>query len=647
MDTQTNLVNQLKDDYLAYSMAVLVGRAIPSLTDGMKPVQRRILAAMRNLGLKPDGRYMKSARVEGEVMGKYHPHGSSYGAMVTLAAPWNNNLPLIDGHGNWGSSVDPAASSRYTECKLSPFSWDCLLDDVETWQTAANYDGTLQEPVELNVKIPAVLLNGQDGIGVGFATKIAPHSLRDICDSVINDTPLTPSFPTLCDIVNDEGLKDYKQTGSGAIRCRAKVEIGTQPRARGKDRATLSFTCLPPGCNPEKLGEQIKNELEKGRLDNIAEVIDESDRSGDRVTVVAKPGADVALVQQQLYAYTDLDTKYSAKTLVIENLKPVELSPNQLIARWKTWRLGVLERKFTTELNSCEVRLEIVRGYLQAIDKIDAVIKVIRAASSPKEALIELVSNRTLKFTSEQAKAILDMRLRALTNLDTEELSAELMDIELRILKLTELIKDEKVRQKYMVAEIKKIGVRYGEARRSQIIEPPSSLTVERGAAKSTTVTPRPKFLKIDMKKGIIEAAKGPRGAMVLDAKDKLITVTADGTLKKLPANFKGVLGVNYSEVKLAKKETDVADRKYLLVFILGDQLKAVALSGSDLCRATSKGKSVLPEGATMVHFGEGSYSVPWASPRKKKVELFPVNTKPGKPGAKGIKIASLDEITL
>jgi DNA gyrase subunit A len=196
MDITTNLTSQIKDDYLAYSMAVLIGRAIPSLADGLKPVQRRILAAMRNLGLKPDGRYMKSARVEGEVMGKYHPHGSSYGAMVTLAAPWNNNLPLIDGHGNWGSSVDPAASSRYTECKLSPFSWNCLLDDSDTWQTTANYDNTLQEPVELNVKIPAVLLNGQEGIGVGFATKIPPHNLRDICDAITKGSLLTPSFPT-------------------------------------------------------------------------------------------------------------------------------------------------------------------------------------------------------------------------------------------------------------------------------------------------------------------------------------------------------------------------------------------------------------------------------------------------------------------
>ena len=645
MDTTTNLTTQVQEDYMSYAMSVLIGRSIPSLTDGMKPVHRRIMTAMKWLSLKPDGRYMKSARVEGEVMGKLHPHGSSYGAMVTLAAPWSNNIPLIDGQGNWGSSTDNPASSRYTESKLTAFSWDALLDDSDIWETIPNYDGTLQEPVELNVKVPAVLLNGQDGIGVGFATKIPPHSLRDVCDAVTKGTVLTPSFPTGCDIVNDSGLTDYQKTGAGSIRCRARVELGSQTRNRGKDRATLSFTNLPPGCNPEKLGEQIKNELEKGRLENIVEVTDDSDRTGDRVTVVAKPGADITLVQRQLYAYTDLDTKFSARTLVIDNLRPCELSPVEVVSRWKTWRLAVLERKFSYELDAKEHRHEVVTGLIKAIDKIDLVIKTIRAAASPKEALIELVSNRSLKFTADQAKAILEMRLRSLTNLDSDELADERTQLETRITALTELIASETARTKYMLAEVKAIGTRHGETRRSAIIDPPESLTVAKGSTRVAAPTAKPRFIKIDMKKGIIEVAKGPRGAMVLDPGDKIITVTSDGTLKKLPANFKGVLGATYSEVKLAKKETEVTNRKYLLVFILGDQLKAVALSGTDLCRTTSKGKSVLPETARMVYFGEGSYSVPWVSDRKKKVELFPVTTKEGKPGAKGVKVAQLDEI--
>jgi DNA gyrase subunit A len=647
MDITTNLTSQIKDDYLAYSMAVLVGRAIPSLTDGMKPVQRRILAAMRSLGLKPDGRYMKSARVEGEVMGKYHPHGSSYGAMVTLAAPWNNNLPLIDGHGNWGSSVDPAASSRYTECKLSSFSWDCLLDDSETWQTSANYDNTLQEPVELNVKIPAVLLNGQEGIGVGFATKIPPHNLRDICDAVTKDTQLTPSFPTQCQIIDDEGLRNYVETGSGTLRLRAIMAPPEEEKTRGKVRTTLRFTNLPPTTNPEKLGLQIKEGLEKGKLEGITAVTDESDRTGDCLAILAKPGTDIALLTKRLYAYTDLESTFSAKLLVIDGTKPVELSPRQLISRWKTWRLDRLGIKFSHEEELKMVRLEIVMGLLKAIDKIDAVIAVIRAASSPKEALIELVSNRNLKFTSDQARAILEMKLRSLTNLDSSELATEKQELETRLAQLKSLISDEKARSKYMIAEIKAIGARHGEASRSQLIDPPESLSIEKGSARVASPVSKPRFLKVDMKRGVVEQAKGPRGALILETSDKLICLTDDGMLRKLPATFKGTLSSSYVNVLLAKKERDVAERKYLCVFTLNENLQALSISGEDLCRTTSTGKRFIPETATLVHFGEGPYKVLWVSTRKKTIELSPLTVKMGKPGAKGIKVAHMEEVTL
>jgi DNA gyrase subunit A len=645
MDTATNLVSQIKEDYLAYSMAVIIGRAIPSLTDGLKPAQRRVLTAMKWLGLKPDGRYMKSARVEGETMGKLHPHGGAYGVMVTLAAPWNNNLPLIDGQGNWGSSVDGAAASRYTECKLTPFAWECLLDDADTWVTTDNYDGSLKEPVELNAKVPTVLLNGQDGIGVGFATKIPPHSLRDICDAITKGTPLIPSFPTGCDIIRDDGLESYTNTGIGSIRLRAKCEVTTTGTGR-KEKTTITFTNFPASTNPEKLGEQIASALEKGSLTGITNVIDESDLTGDRIAVTLKAGTDCQLAIRQLYHYTDLDTKYSARLLVVDGVKPVELSPSELLARWTQWRLARLGAKFQSELDASEHRLEIVRGYLKAIDKIDAVIAIIRKAASPKEALIELVSNRTLKFTADQARAILEMRLRALTNLDSEELATEENTLKDRITELDTLIKDEKARKGYMVKEIKEIGVRHGEKRRSELIDPPEGLVVEKGSSRAAAPA-RPKFIKIDLKRGVAEQVKGPRGAIILEKTDKLITLTEDGTLKKLPPNFKGPLGMGLSPVLLAKKETDVAERKYLAVFTLGDQLKAMMVAGSDLCKVTSKGKRVIPEEATLLYFGEGSYVVPWASNRKKKVELFPVSTKQGKPGARGIKVATLTEITI
>ena len=646
MDTSTNLTVQIKDDYLAYSMAVLIGRAIPSLTDGLKPAQRRVLTAMKWLGLRPDGKYMKSARVEGEAMGKLHPHGGAYGVMVTLAAPWNNNLPLIDGQGNWGSSVDGAAASRYTESKLTAFAWEALLDDSDVWLTQPNYDGSLQEPTELNAKVPTVLLNGQDGIGVGFATKIPPHSLRDICDAVTKGSLLTPSFPSGCDIINDEGLSNYINTGIGSLRLRARCEVieGTK-QGRKQARDTLAFTNLPTGTNPEKIGEQIATGLEKGVLDSIAEVIDESDLSGDRIAVVAKPNTDTDMLRRKLYHFTDLDTKYSARTLVIDGTKPVELSPSQLIARWKTWRLDCLGRKFSAELDSSEQRLEIVRGYLKAIDKIDAVIKVIRGAASPKEALIELVSNRALKFTADQARAILDMRLRALTNLDSEELQIEETGLEGTIRDLKVLISSEKARNDYMIAEIKSIGVRHGEKRRSEIIEAPESLTVEKGIRQQPTIS-KPKFLKIDNKKGTVEQAKGPRGCLVVERNEKVITLTADGILKKIPANFRGPLGEGYTEVLLAKKENDLSGKKFLAVFTIDGQLKAMMIAGEDLTKVTSKGKRVVPEGNTILHFSESPYTVPWVNPRKKKVELFPISTKQGKPGGKGIKIANLDEVT-
>jgi len=643
-DTSTNLVSQLKDDYLAYSMAVIVGRAIPSLTDGLKPAQRRVLTAMKWLGLKPDGKYMKSARVEGEAMGKLHPHGGAYGVMVTLAAPHNNNVPYIDGQGNWGSSVDGAAAARYTEARLTPFAWDALLSDSDTWQLTDNYDGSLKEPTEFNVKVPAVLLNGQDGIGVGFATKIPPHSLRDICDAVTKNTLLTPSFPTGCDIVNDDGLTDYQRTGVGTLRLRARCEVGTEGTGK-RAKSVITFTNLPTSTNPEKIGNQIKDGLDKGTITAVTAVSDQSDLTGDRLTVTLKAGADVQLVTRQLYHYTDLDTKYSARMLVVDGLRPVEMSPGELIARWKTWRLARLGAKFEHELDASEARLEIVRGFLKAIDKIDAVIKIIRSSASPKEALIALVSTRSLKFTGDQARAILEMKLRALTNLDTEELQKEEIALIAGIEELKDLINNDKARSAYMTKEIKSIGVRHGEKRRSEIIDVPAGLTVEKTSSRQTATVAKPKFLKIDMKKGVVEQAKGPRGAIILEKTDKLITLTQDGTLRKLPSNYKGPLGEGYTSVVLAKKETEVKERNYLLVFTLDDQLKAMTVTGEDLTKVTSKGKQALPAGATMLYFGEGSYTVPWTSTRKKKVELFPVKTKAGKPGGKGTKVANLADI--
>lgn len=665
-----NLAQQVQEDYLAYSLSVIVGRAFPRYTDGCKTISRRIMTAMRWLNLKPEGRYMKSARVEGEVMGKLSPHGGSYSSIVTLAAPWNNMVPLVDGHGNWGSSTDQAASSRYTECKLSPFAWDCLLDDSDTWETTPNYDGSLQEPVELNVKIPAVLLNGQEGIGVGYACKIASHNLRSIVEAtklVCKDSVtgkgyaenlrkareiLLPDFPTGTQIVKDEQLEQYSRTGSGSIRCMARVEQGLQKRdGRAKDRVTLSFTHLPPGTNPEKLGEQIKNELEKGRIEGVAEVNDLSDLSGDCVQIIAKPGVDAEKLRNQLYSYTDLDTKFSAKTLVIDGIKPVELSPVQIVEKWVSWRLDRLQVKFSREFDLKSARLHIVQGLLKAIDKMDLVIKKIRAAKDKAEAKAALMAT-PFKFTDKQAEAILEMRLRQLTGLDQNDLTFEGNSLQARIDELDELVSDETsgitARKFYMLEELSELGKRHGEARRSPLVEPPVGEVARSPGerAKRPAAAPKPRFLKVDAKKGMVEQAKGPRGALVVDAKEKVILMTEDGMLKKVPANFKGTISTSYSAVSLAKREADVSKRKYLVVFELEGQLKALTINGEDLCRATSKGKRWLPEGATLRHFGEGDYTVNWVSTRKKAVKLN-LNVKAGKPGGKGVKVANISEVKL
>jgi DNA gyrase subunit A len=656
-----NVTDQMKEDYGAYAMAVLLGRAVPDLYDGLKPAQRRILQTMAEENLKPEGRFVKCARVTGLTLAFYHPQGGCYGTLVGMATPWNNNVPWIDGHGNFGSSVDGPAAERYTECKLRPSAVDILLRNRETWETRPNYDGTKSEAVRFNTAIPSILLNGDAGIAVGFATRLAPHGLRSIveatklaCKPGAKPSDITkarellvPDFPTGCDVIQDASLDEYKLTGSGPIRCRAKVETGLQRReGRAKDRETLVFTHLPPHTNPEKIGEEIKDALERGRIEGVAEIVDESDLTGDRIVVIAKPGVQAKLLAKQVFAATSLDSKYSTKTLVIDGKKPVELSPIEICQRWFVWRMERTGIQFKHELDLTEQRLEIVMGFLKALDKIDAVIKTIRASSSKKEALIALV-DRPFKFTRDQADAILEMRLRQLTGLDQSELEAEKAELEAKVKTLDELTSNDAVRQNWIYKQMDELAKRHGNARQSQLIATPevyAAAKIEKSSSEPRAS--RPRFLIIDSKKGLVSQAKGPRGAMVIDQKEKFISITEDGLLRKLPAHFKGPLSLAYSPVVLAKRETEVEARIFLVVFRLDGKLRAMTLNGRDLCRTTSTGKRLLPEGSELMHFGEGSFKVEWKSPRKNPLTLD-LKTKAGHPGAKGITVASINDLKL
>ena len=638
----TNLSTQVQEDYLDYSITTL-SRGIPDLYDGMVPSRRRILQTMIEEGLLPTKPYVKCARTTGLTSAYYHPHGSAYGSLINMATPWNNMVPWIDAHGNVGSSVDSPAAERYVENRLTTSAVELLLQNRETWETRPNYDGSRKEAIRFDTKIPAVLLNGVEGISVGYSTKLPQHNLSEICDSIIHDYPLNPDCSTGCDIISDTGLAQYRLTGAGPIRCRAKMTTEViEKTGRTKERTVLTFTHLPLNTNPEQIGQQIKDGLEKGKIEGITEVIDLSDLSGDCIQVITKPGVSATTVAQNLYAYTSLESTYSARNMVLEGVRPTELSSSEIIKKWKEWRLARLRAQFEYEQNAKEFRLEIVTGLLKAIDKLDAVIKVIRSAASPKEALIELVSNRALKFTAEQARAILEMKLRSLTNLDSEELTTESAELTARLEALQTLIQSEPARSKYMLAEIKQISKKFGEPRRSQLIDIPEGFAKqnESGKPRATSV-PKPRYIKVDTDKGILTKAPGPRGALVLQASDKLIALTADGTLKRLPSNYTGTLSTTYSKVLLAKPESDVITRKYLLVFTLNDALKAMAVSGKDLARTTSKGKAILPEGATILHFSEKPYTVNFVSSRKKPITLD-LTVKLGKPGGSGIKIANL-----
>ena len=634
-------------------MAVIVGRAIPDLYDGMKPVTRRILTAMKWLNLKPDGRFMKCARVEGETMGRLHPQGGSYGAMVTIAAPYKNNIPYINGHGNFGSSTDNAAASRYTECKLTEFAWDVLLDDFDICETRSNYDDSLQEPIRLETKIPTALLNGIEGIAVGFSTKIAPHNIKDICKAVelvikgdrkkAAET-LIPDLPGGCDIVRSDSLKDYAATGIGSMKLRAKCEEGVEQRARS-ERVTLTYTNLPYQTNTETIGDQVKKGLEQGKLNGIAEVRDESDRSGDRLIIVLKQKVRAVDVIPYLYQYTDLQTTFSSRSLFIDGTKPIELAPHQVVEKWLDWRLNRLVVKFTSEKDKLEARLHIIEGLLKALDKIDLIISTIRKAKDKPDAKVKLMTNRSLKLTANQAEAVLEMKLRQLTSLDNTELEEEKSDKTTRVGVLSSLIEDKNARKTYVVNEVKGISKKFGTARQSQLINVEEAAIVKNFTANTAIRTPKMRFVKIDAKNGIIEQLKKPRGANLVTENEKIIFITDNGMFKKVPATFKGPLYDGPTEVLSRGLESEFATRSYLILFKLDGQLKKIGISGEDFCKTTSKGKSFVPDGAELIYLGEDPYTVTFKSKRKKPIVLTASEAKKGKPGAKGTKVCNVADI--
>ncbi|HEV2371909.1 MAG TPA: DNA gyrase subunit A [Streptosporangiaceae bacterium] len=527
---------EMQRSYIEYAMSVIVGRALPDVRDGLKPVHTRILYAMYDGGYRPDRGYSKCARVIGDVMGQYHPHGDSaiYDALVRLAQPWAMRMPLIDGQGNFGSpGNDPAAAYRYTECRLAPLAMEMLRDiDKETVDFRPNYDGRSAEPVVLPSRFPNLLVNGSEGIAVGMATKIPPHNLREVASGAqwylenfeATDEELLaalmsrihgPDFPTRGLIVGRRGIGEAYRTGRGSITMRAVVEV--EEDARG--RACLVVTELPYQVNPENLAAKIAELVREGRVGGIADIRDESSgRTGQRLVIVLKRDAVAKIVLNNLYRHTQLQETFGANMLALVDGVPRTLRLDQLIRHWVAHQIEVVVRRTRFLLRKAEERAHIVRALLKAIDRIDEVIALIRASASAaaaQQGLMEL-----LEIDEEQARAILDMQLRKLAALERQQLMDEYDQLMAEIAEY-EAILASPARQRQIVGEeLSEIVAKYGDERRTQIIAYDGDVTDEDLIAEEEVVVTithggYAKRTKTDLYRAQRRGGKGVRGAQL------------------------------------------------------------------------------------------------------------------------------------
>ena len=647
-----NVVDEMKQAYGDYALAVIIGRAIPNLYDGLKPVQRRVLTIMKWLNLRPDGKFMKCARVTGDTMGRLHPQGGCYGTLVGMTQWWTNNAILINGHGNFGSLTDNAAAERYTECKLTEFTYDALLADSDVWETRASYDGSFQEPTSFNAKIPLLLLNGAEGIAVGFATKVPTHNLRGIAKAlrclVDGDTKtgakyLIPDFPTGCEVVKDDGLLEYVQTGRGSFRMRGVCAEEQVDWGKRSKRDALVFNNLPMHVNPEQLGEQVKAALEKGQITTVADVRDETDMSGIRFVVVLKANASIEQAKAEMYRYTSLDTRFSANNTVIDGVSPVQLAPYDILSKWFAWRDESIIRIFSSELESRRSRLEVIQGLMSALDMIDDVIDTIKRSKDKATARANLIKR---DFTEVQANAILDMRLSQLTKLDDKTLRAEGKEVQLRIKELIKLNSNKNLRSEYIISEVEELATRYGNARRSKVINPPVELsvaTVKQGR-KSIEIGPKPRYVLVDEKQGVLtQERKMSRKSWVVQSDDKLIFVCDNGKFVKVGATAKGPLFDGPTNILFRAKTTSLPESPLLAVYSIGESIYTNVMTWESLTKCTSRGKTWLPEDAELIHLG-GSYLVEKAG-RKKNIELKVNDVKQRPVGGKGTKVCNLADL--
>lgn len=552
MDLKTiNIEDEIKLSYLDYAMSVIIGRAIPDVRDGLKPVHRRIFFAMHELRNDFNKPYKKSARIVGDVIGKYHPHGDSavYDALVRMAQDFSMRYQLVDGQGNFGSvDGDPPAAMRYTEVRMNRIGHEFMRDiEKETIPFQPNYDNTILEPVVLPARIPNLLLNGSSGIAVGMATNIPPHNLRELCAgllAMLDDPEITvrdlmryipgPDFPTAGFICGCVGIKDAYETGRGTIKMRARVEVEESGR-----RNHLIITELPYQVNKARLLERIAELVKQKKIEGIQDIRDESDREGMRVVLTLRQGDEPRVIENQLYKHTALESSFGVIMLAVVDNKPEVLNLKGVLSNFLDFRRLVIIRRTQYELAQAEKRAHILEGLKRALDHLDEVIRLIRAAKTPPEAKQGLMER--FEFSDVQAQAILEMRLQRLTGLEREKIIEEYQEIIKEIERLRQILSSAALVDQVIREEIKELTDQYGDLRKTEILAEAGELCIED----------------------------------LIAAEEMVVTISRAGYIKRTPLSVyrsqrrggKGRTGMSTREEDLVTSLFTASTHDYLLVF--------------------------------------------------------------------------------
>jgi DNA gyrase subunit A len=576
-----NIEDEMRKSYLDYAMSVIIGRALPDVRDGLKPVHRRVLFGMYEQGNTAGKAYKKSARIVGDVMGKYHPHGDSaiYDTVVRMAQDFSLRYRLVDGQGNFGSvDGDNPAAMRYTEVRLTRLAEELMRDDIdkETVDWVPNYDGSEREPSVLPAKFPNLLVNGSSGIAVGMATNIPPHNLGEVIDACLMtiDNPRAqvkdlmavmpgPDFPTAGFIHGIEGIYEAYKTGRGIIQVRARAAFETMKRG---DRQQIVVTEIPYMTNKKRLIEKIAELVHDKRIEGISDLRDESDREGMRIVIELKRDAIPEVVLNNLYAQTQMQTTFGIIFLAIVNNKPEVMSLPSMLRYFIDHRKEVVVRRTRYELRKAEERAHILEGLVKALDHLDEVISLIRGSKTPPEAKQGLVS--TFEFTEVQAQAILDMRLQRLTGLEREKIVQEHREVLALIARLKEILGSEKLVLDIISTELREIKEQYGDARRTEIVPESSDITIE---------------------------------DMIAD-EDMVITVSRGGYIKRSPLSMyraqrrggKGRVGMQTKEEDIVEHLFVATAHAYVLVFTDRGRLYWLKVHQIPEVAANARGKAIV-----------------------------------------------------